>query len=39
MDTQTAVTTRGGGFLLAEGDPAAVFTPERLTDEHRMAAR
>jgi len=38
METQTALTTRGGGFLLAEGDPAAVFTPERLSEEHRLAA-
>jgi len=36
---ETAVATRGGGFLLAETDPAQVFTPERLSDEHRMAAR
>ncbi len=39
METQTALTTRGGGFLLAEGDPAEVFTPERLTEEHRLTAR
>ncbi len=39
METQTALTTRGGGFLLTEGDPTAVFTPERLSEEHRLTAR
>ena len=33
----TATTTlRGGEFLLTASEPASVFTPERLTDEHRM---
>src|SRR5215216_5696875 len=29
----------GGAWLLEEGDPATVLTPERLTDEHRMMAQ
>lgn len=36
---ETAVGTRGGGFLLAETDPTEVFTPERLSKEHRLAAQ
>jgi alkylation response protein AidB-like acyl-CoA dehydrogenase len=36
--TVTATTTpaRGGAWLLEETAPEAVFTPERLTDEHRL---
>ena len=30
---------RGGGFLIAETDPACVFTPEDFTEEHRAIAR
>jgi alkylation response protein AidB-like acyl-CoA dehydrogenase len=30
---------RGGSWLLEETQPAAVFTPERLTDEHRLMAQ
>jgi alkylation response protein AidB-like acyl-CoA dehydrogenase len=33
------VRERGGGFLVEEARPADVFTPEDLTDEHRMIAR
>jgi alkylation response protein AidB-like acyl-CoA dehydrogenase len=36
--TDTA-TLRGGAWLLDAQDPAAVFTPERFTDEHRLIAR
>jgi alkylation response protein AidB-like acyl-CoA dehydrogenase len=32
-------TLRGGEWLLKASDPAAVFTPERLTDEHRLIAQ
>jgi alkylation response protein AidB-like acyl-CoA dehydrogenase len=33
----TAISTlRGGEFLLQTSDPAAVFTPEQRTEEHRM---
>ena len=32
----TATTLRGGEWLLRDTDPATVFTPERLTDEHRL---
>ncbi len=40
MDGQeTAVATRGGGFLLAEVSPRDVFTPEDLTEEQRLVAR
>jgi alkylation response protein AidB-like acyl-CoA dehydrogenase len=36
----TAIATLGGGeWLLRGSDPAAVFTPERLTEEHRLVAR
>ena len=30
---------RGGEWLLQPSDPAAVFTPERTTDEHRLIAQ
>ena len=32
-------TTRGGAWLIDDVDGAALFTPERLTDEHRLIAR
>jgi alkylation response protein AidB-like acyl-CoA dehydrogenase len=32
--TETAL--RGGSWLTEDADPQAVFTPERLTDEHRL---
>jgi alkylation response protein AidB-like acyl-CoA dehydrogenase len=32
-------TLRGGEWLLKASDPAGVFTPERLTDEHRLIAQ
>jgi alkylation response protein AidB-like acyl-CoA dehydrogenase len=35
--TETPTTTlRGGEWLLQASEPAAVFTPERLTDEQRL---
>jgi len=33
------VVQRGGSWLLEETAPEAVFTPERLTDEHRLMNR
>src|SRR5262245_7143052 len=38
----TAASTsilRGGEWLLQDADPDVVFTPERLTDEHRLIGR
>jgi len=41
MATTTAESTilRGGEWLLHSSEPANVFTPEQLTDEHRLIAR
>jgi alkylation response protein AidB-like acyl-CoA dehydrogenase len=37
MPTTTALSIlRGGGWLLESSEPDAVFTPERMTDEHRL---
>jgi alkylation response protein AidB-like acyl-CoA dehydrogenase len=36
MAIETPVRARGGEWLIAE--PSAVFSPERLTDDHRMIA-
>ncbi len=36
MSTATTSILRGGEFLLVASEPSGVFTPERLTDEHRM---
>jgi len=36
--TDTAIL-RGGEFLLQTSDPSSVFTPEQLTEEHRLIAR
>lgn len=38
-EQETAVATRGGGFLLAEVSPREVFTPEDLTEEQNLVAR
>jgi alkylation response protein AidB-like acyl-CoA dehydrogenase len=39
MATQSpAQRLRGGAWLLEASDPAAVVTPERLTEEHRLIA-
>ena len=32
-------TVRGGAWLLDASDADSVFTPERLTDEHKMIAQ
>jgi alkylation response protein AidB-like acyl-CoA dehydrogenase len=37
--TTTAYTRRGGSWLLDDTAPADVFTPEKLTDEHRLMAQ
>ena len=34
-----AAATTGGAWLIEETTPAAVFTPERLSEEHRLIAR
>src|SRR5437870_9699507 len=39
MPTTTETIARGGEWLLQSGEPDDVFTPERLTDEHRLIAR
>jgi alkylation response protein AidB-like acyl-CoA dehydrogenase len=37
MATATSETTvKGGGWLIAETDPSAVMTPERITEEHEL---
>jgi alkylation response protein AidB-like acyl-CoA dehydrogenase len=35
-DVSTPVERRGGDWLTAETRPDAIFSPERLTDEHRL---
>jgi alkylation response protein AidB-like acyl-CoA dehydrogenase len=35
----TMTTTRGGAWLIEDAPADAVFTPERLSDEHRLIAR
>jgi alkylation response protein AidB-like acyl-CoA dehydrogenase len=37
--TTTTQVRKGGSWLLEETSPSEVFTPERLTDEHRMMAQ
>jgi alkylation response protein AidB-like acyl-CoA dehydrogenase len=40
MTTATApVARKGGSWLLEEVAPGGIFTPERLTEEHRMMGR
>ncbi len=34
--TTTTMAAKGGAWLLEEAAPDAVFTPEKLTDEHRL---
>ena len=36
MPTTALSILRGGGWLLESSEPDAVFTPERMTDEHRL---
>jgi len=37
--TGNSTRRRGGSWLLEEASPADVFTPEKLTDEHRLMAQ
>src|SRR3989442_2290829 len=40
MSTMTSpAAARGGSWLLDETDPSAVFTPEKISDEHRLMAQ
>jgi alkylation response protein AidB-like acyl-CoA dehydrogenase len=32
-------TTKGGAFLIEDAAPSQVFTPEKMTDEHRLIGR
>ena len=34
--TTTTIAVRGGAWLIEEPEPAAVLTPERLSEEHRL---
>ena len=36
---RAAITRKGGSWLIEETAPADIFTPERLSDEHRLMAR
>jgi len=38
MTTSTQIR-KGGAWLLEEGTPGEVFTPEKLTDEHKLMAQ
>jgi alkylation response protein AidB-like acyl-CoA dehydrogenase len=35
----TALANRGGAWLLEAGDASSMFTPERLSEEHRLIAQ
>ena len=35
----TAAALRGGEWLIRDTDPGTVFTPERMSDEHRLIGR
>jgi alkylation response protein AidB-like acyl-CoA dehydrogenase len=37
--TTTPTVARGGAWLLEESEASAVFTPEKMTDEHRLMAQ
>jgi alkylation response protein AidB-like acyl-CoA dehydrogenase len=37
--TEPGTTLRGGEWLIRATDPATVFTPERISDEHRLIAQ
>src|SRR5919108_403906 len=39
MTTTTTTIARGGAWLIEDTDAASVFTPERLTEEHRLMAQ
>ena len=36
---ETKKVIQGGSFLLEDHDPQEVFTPEDISDEHRMIAQ
>src|SRR5919109_2051716 len=36
MTTTTTLAAKGGAWLIEEAAPESVFTPERLTEEHRL---
>jgi len=36
---KTALSSKGGAWLLEDGDSATILTPERLSDEHRLIAQ
>src|SRR5262245_41564478 len=38
-DRASTTTRKGGSWLIEDASPAEVFTPERLSDEHRLIAR
>ena len=35
----TTTTRKGASWLLEETDPSSIFTPEKITDEHRLMAQ
>jgi alkylation response protein AidB-like acyl-CoA dehydrogenase len=37
--TMTTTVARGGAWLIEDTEPASVFTPEKLTEEHRLMAQ
>ena len=37
--TSTSDIRKGASWLFEDSEPAAIFTPEKLTDEHRLIAR
>jgi alkylation response protein AidB-like acyl-CoA dehydrogenase len=37
--TTTTTVARGGAWLIEDTDPNSVFTPEKLTEEHRLMAQ
>src|SRR5512140_3248526 len=39
MSTTVSNTPRGGSWLVEPVDPASVFTPEKITEEHRLMAQ
>ncbi len=39
MSTTAATVSKGGAWLVEETDPASVFTPEKLSEEHGLMAQ
>jgi hypothetical protein len=37
--TTSPAVARGGAWLLEETEPGLVFTPEKISDEHRLMAQ